>query len=147
MKVSTIFLLAFLPLQAQAQNSGGDVRIGEKLYYDFGCYGCHGYNATMRVPLAGDASAVMQDDALFLAYLRLRADQNPVNPKNTMPNYADRTLSDAQALDIYAYIRSVKDDPAEIADEPIMQKILDAAKAGDRQTEDRTERHASGESQ
>ena len=37
--------------------------------------------------------------------------------------------SDEQALDIYAYIKSVKDDPPEVEDNPVMQQILDAAKA------------------
>ena len=83
----------------------------------------------MRVPLVGDASGIMNSEQLFLTYLRLRADQNPVNPKNSMPNYAVSTLSDEQAVDIYAYLRSLNDDPPELADNPVMQEMLDAAKA------------------
>jgi mono/diheme cytochrome c family protein len=111
-----------------AQDGGGDAEQGVGLFYDFGCYGCHGYNATMRVPLVGDASGIMSNEALFLNYLRLRADQNPTNPKNAMPNYAASTLSDEQARDIYAYIRSIDDDPPEVADIAVMQELLDAAK-------------------
>ena len=107
----------------------GDVEEGGRLYYNFACYSCHGYNATMRVPLVGDASGIMNSEQLFLTYLRLRADQNPVNPKNSMPNYAASTLSDEQALDIYAYLRSLNDVPPELADNPVMQDMLDAAKA------------------
>ena len=125
--IRLIFVLGLLqPVHAQEVN--GDAEKGEQLYYNFACYGCHGYNATMRVPLDGDASGSMSSEALFLNYLRLRAEQNPINPRNTMPNYAAGTLSDEQARDIYAYIRSIDDDPPEVADNPIMQEVLNAAK-------------------
>lgn len=114
---------------AHAQDFSGSVENGELQYYNFGCYGCHGFNATMRVPLVGDASGIMSSPALFLDYLRLRADQNPVNPKNSMPHYSVSTLSDEQALDIYAYIKSIKDDPPKLEDNPVMQEILEAARA------------------
>jgi len=129
MKSLRILLVIVLLQYAHAQDLSGDVEKGEQLYYNFACYSCHGYNATMRVPLVGDASGIMSSEQVFLTYLRLRADQNPVNPKNAMPNYAASTLSDEQALDIYAYIKSVKDDPPEVEDNPVMQQILDAAKA------------------
>jgi len=111
-----------------AQDGSGDAEQGAGLFYDFGCYGCHGYNATMRVPLVGDASGIMSSEALFLNYLRLRADQNPINPKNAMPNYAASTLSNEQARDIYAYIRSIDDEPPEVADIAVMQELLDAVR-------------------
>ncbi len=123
-----LILLLGLLQPACAQDAIGDAATGEQLYYNFSCYGCHGYNATMRVPLNGDASGIMSSETLFLNYLRLRAEQNPVNPRNAMPNYSADTLSDEQARDIYAYIRSVDDDPPQVADNPIMQEILDAAK-------------------
>lgn len=129
MKSLRILLVIVLLQYAHAQDLSGDVEKGEQLYYNFACYSCHGYNATMRTPLVGDASGIMSSEQVFLTYLRLRADQNPVNPKNAMPNYAASTLSDEQALDIYAYIKSVKDDPPEVEDNPVMQQILDAAKA------------------
>ena len=126
----TLFILVFcLPQQAQAQKISGDVEIGEQLFYNYACYSCHGYNATMRVPLVGDASGIMSGESVFLTYLRLRADQNPTNPKNSMPNYSENTLSDAQALDIYAYIKSLKDDPPEVEDIQVMREMLDAVKA------------------
>ena len=122
-------LFVFVLLQnVHAQDPGGNVENGEQLYYNFACYSCHGYNATMRVPLVGDTSGIMSSEQVFLTYLRLRADQNPTNPKNGMPNYAASTLSDEQALAIYAYIKSVKDESPEVEDNPVMQEMLDAAK-------------------
>lgn len=132
MKVLVVIVVLFLMQQAYAEEASGNAQQGEQLYHVFGCHGCHGYNASMRVPLVGDASGIMNSEQLFLTYLRLRADQNPVNPKNSMPNYDAATLSDQQALDIYAYIKSVDDDSPEVEENPVMQEILDAAKARDK---------------
>lgn len=135
MKVSAFIVLIVLSQQVHAQDVSGDAEKGEKLYYNFACYSCHGYNATMRVPLVGDASGIMSSEQLFLSYLRLRADQNPVNPKNSMPNYSANTLSDDQALQIYAYIKSLRDDSPEIEDIPVFVEILESAteKSGNEQ--------------
>lgn len=128
MKILRILFVIGLLQNTHAQDFRGDIEKGEQLYYDFACYSCHGYNATMRVPLVGGASGIMSSEQVFLTYLRLRADQNPINPKNAMPNYAASTLSDEQALDIYAYIRSVKDDPPEVEDIPVFVEMLESAK-------------------
>jgi len=129
MKSLRILFVIVLLQNAHAQDVNGDAEEGKQLYYNFACYSCHGYNATMRVPLIGDASGIMGSESVFLTYLRLRADQNPINPKNSMPNYSVSTLSDEQALDIYAYIKSLKDASPEVEDNPVMQEILDAARA------------------
>ncbi len=129
MKILRLLLLFGLLSQVQAQGVRGDVQKGKLDYYDFGCYGCHGYSAKYRVPLVGDASGVMGDESVFLTYLRLRSEQNPINPANRMPNYDASTLSDEQALNIYAYIKSINDDPPEIVDVAAMKEMLDAAKA------------------
>jgi mono/diheme cytochrome c family protein len=123
----SVALLIACPLTL-AQDPGGDAETGKKLYLDFACYSCHGYNATGRTPLNAKTSGILSSDTLFLTYLRLRADQNPVNPKNTMPNYSANTLSDAQALDIYAYLVSLNDElPASVEDVDVMRQILEAA--------------------
>ena len=123
------FILVFgLLQQVCAQEVSGDPKKGAELFYDFACYSCHGYNATMRVPLVGDTSGIMSNEAVFLNYLRLRADQNPINPKNSMPNYSVSTLNDEQAKDIYAYLVSLKDDPPEIEDIPVFIEMLESAK-------------------
>ncbi len=129
MKILRILFVFVLLQNVHAQDPGGNVEKGAQLYYNFACYSCHGYNATMRVPLVGDTSGIMSSEQVFLTFLRLRADQNPTNPKNAMPNYAASTLSDEQALDIYAYIKSLKDESPELEDNPVMQEMLDAAKA------------------
>lgn len=106
----------------------GDVERGEALYRDFACYSCHGYSAAGRVPLAPSSSGILSRADVFITYLRLRADENPINPKNTMPNYSRETLSDAQAADLYAYITSLAEDVPELEDIPLMEELIDDAK-------------------
>lgn len=113
------------PLYSQETN--GDTERGAQLYYEFACYACHGYNASGRTPLSRETSGILSSEELFIRYLRLRADQNPINPKNSMPNYDVGTLSDAKASDIYAYLVSLQDNTPEIDDIPTMQEIIDAA--------------------
>lgn len=128
MKKFALIMLAAISQIVFAAETSGNAENGKQLYYEFACYSCHGYNATMRVPLVGDASGIMSSEDVFLDYLRLRGDQNPVNPKNTMPNYDASTLSDAQALDIYAYITSLDDASPEVRDIPVFVEILEAAR-------------------
>jgi len=129
MKILRLLLILGLIHQVYAQDVSGDAQKGKQDYYDFGCYGCHGYSAKYRVPLVGDTSGVMSSESVFLTYLRLRSEQNPINPANRMPNYGESSLSDEQALDIYAYIKSIDDDPPELDGVAVMTDMLDAAKA------------------
>ena len=109
-----------------------DIDNGAQLYKEYLCYSCHGYNGTSPIrPLANDLSGIMSSEDLFLTFLRLRADVNSVTATRAMPNYSEAALSDDKARDIYAYVKTFIDEPPEVADDPLMQQILDAAKAKD----------------
>jgi cytochrome c len=97
------------------------------LYYDYGCYGCHGFSGIGRKNLANGVSGILFNETVFLAYLRARADQNPLFPTQSMPNYAEASLPDKDALDIYAYIRTFKDDAPEVDEIPVLKAILQDA--------------------
>ena len=87
----------------------GNAVSGKKLYFDYACYSCHGYNGeTGARPFVPNWPANLATEGSFLAFLRGRANLAPVQPSTSMPNYAAETLTDAQAKDIYAYIRSFK---------------------------------------
>jgi len=138
MKSATRFaLLTLTALTARVE--AADVANGERQYFEFGCYGCHGYNGTGERPLVPAASiGALGNEAVFLRYLRLRADQNPINPKRTMPNYSARTLSDDDARDIYAYLWSLEDSPPPVEDIPALQALLDDARdVAEEETENR----------
>ena len=111
------------PLVADA--GSGDAERGAERYLGNACYTCHGYNGTGMTPLAGRRDGMLSSERLFLTYLRLRADQQPVNPSRDMPHYSESALSDADALDIYAYILSLEDDPPPVDEIPAFRAILE----------------------
>tara|TARA_X000000368_G_C22470865_1_gene467668 strand:- start:12 stop:422 length:411 start_codon:yes stop_codon:yes gene_type:complete len=102
-----------------------DYSEGEKLYLSHGCYSCHGYNGTGRYPLANDISGIMTSEELFTMFLRLRADLNPVSPSNSMPNYSKNVINDSEAKQIYAYIKTFKDNPPKLEEITIFKEMLD----------------------
>lgn len=106
----------------------GDAKQGKELYYQHGCYGCHGYSGIGKRNLANNVSGLMFSEQVFLLYLRARGELNPSLPTQRMPSFSEQVLSNAQALDIYAYIRTFKDTPPEVEDIPVLKAILDGAK-------------------
>ena len=123
------FISLALLLGFSTHAHAGDADAGATVYYEHGCYSCHGYNGTGRTPLANNVSGIMVDEGVFIRFLRQRADRNPILPNNSMPNFGVEALSDEQAKDVYAYIKTLVDDPPEIEEIPTFVKILDAAKA------------------
>ena len=107
----------------------GDAERGKQAYYDYACYGCHGYGGIGRHDIANQSSGVMVNEQVFLLYLRARGNQNPAFSTQTMPHYPASSLSDEDALDIYAYIMTLVDDPPPVEDIPALQGILDDAKS------------------
>ena len=52
-----------------------------------------------------------------------------MQPATSMPNFSASTLSDAQAKDIYAYIRTFRSHaPERVEDIPVFNEILGAAR-------------------
>lgn len=106
----------------------GNAARGRELYYAHGCYGCHGFNGeTGARDLVGTNSALIASEQAFIAFLRLRADQAPLAPSTRMPNYPASALSDRDAKDIYAYIRSFRLNAPDVEDVPTLKKILQSA--------------------
>jgi mono/diheme cytochrome c family protein len=113
-----------------AQESHGDAALGKELFYAHGCYGCHGFNGeTGARDLVGTGSPIVSDEATFLLFLRLRADQAPELPSTSMPNFSVEALSDAEARDIFAYIRTFRLDAPRIEDVATLREILESAEA------------------
>ena len=102
---------------------------GKKLYEAYSCYACHGYNGETGRAFVGNWSANLGTETSFIAFLRGRANVAPVQPSTSMPNFSAATLSDAQAKDIYAYIRTFKSHaPANAEEIPVFNQILGAAR-------------------
>jgi mono/diheme cytochrome c family protein len=106
----------------------GNATAGKKLYYDHGCYACHGYNGeTGARAFVPNWPANLATEGSFMAFLRGRASVAPVQPSTSMPNYPAESLTDAQARDIYAHIRSFKSDVLPLEKIATMSQILAAA--------------------
>ncbi|HEX7081843.1 MAG TPA: cytochrome c [Gammaproteobacteria bacterium] len=115
-------------LPALAQSGAPDPEIGKQLFYEHGCYGCHGFNGETGVrDLVATNSPIIADVDAFITYLRLRGDQAPLLPSTRMPNYPESALSDEEARHIYAYVSSFKLHAPEVEDVPTLQAIIESA--------------------
>ncbi len=112
---------------AQRETAIGDANVGAQLYYDHGCYACHGYSGYGRVDLNNTGSPWLVNEEIFRAFLRARANVAPVLPSTGMPNYPANALSDEGVSDIFAYIRSLPDNQPDSADIPTLRSILESA--------------------
>ena len=118
--------LAHRVTAADPAHSAADAARGKQLYYRHGCYGCHGFNGETGVRrLVG--SPILGAPETFLAYLRLRTDLQPLVPSTRMPSFPASSLSDADALAIYAYVRSFVLHAPDAGRIAALQKIVESA--------------------
>jgi len=92
----------------------GDVKRGESNYAKYGCWECHGYTGQTGTG-AKLVSTVLNANG-FVNYIR--------SPRtNQMPLYSAKVVSDQDAADLYAYIKTFK-KPPEAKDIPLLQQIM-----------------------
>ena len=105
-----------------------DVAKGKALYYNNTCYGCHGFNGqTGARNLVGTNSPILSTPEIFISFLRGRANFAPMIPSTAMPTFPASAISDAQARDIYAYIKTFKLDSPDMKDIPAYAAIQASA--------------------
>jgi len=105
----------------------GNAAAGKALYSTYGCYACHGFNGETGRAFVGRWGNLATEQG-FITFLRGRANVAPLAPSTSMPSFAESALSDKQAKDIYAYIRTFKSSAPELKDIPTLNAIVDAAK-------------------
>jgi mono/diheme cytochrome c family protein len=90
---------SFALISAAAAPAPGDAANGKRLFMGDRCYACHGTQGAG----GGIAGPRLAPNPLpfqgFLMQLR--------HPANRMPPYRGKVLSDAEAADIYAYLKSI----------------------------------------
>jgi len=106
----------------------GNATTGKGLYYGYGCYACHGYNGETGARAFVGRWGNLSTEQGFITFLRGRANVAPVTPSTSMPNFGANSMSDQQAKDIYAYIRTFKSTAPDVKDIPTLSAIVDAAK-------------------
>lgn len=105
----------------------GNAVNGKALYYNYSCYGCHGFNGETGRAFVGNWTNNLASEDNFLKFLRGRANVAPATPSTNMPNFAENTMSDKQAKDIYAYIRSFKSNAPPLQNISTLNEIVKAA--------------------
>ncbi|MGA9882584.1 MAG: cytochrome c [Candidatus Acidiferrales bacterium] len=76
---------------------------GKKLFVSYGCYECHGRAAQ------GGIGPRLGPNPLPLAFI----EKYVRNPTGSMPPYTEKTVSDKDLADIYAYLKSLPAPPKE----------------------------------
>ena len=108
--------------------SAQDVAKGKSLFYNNTCYGCHGFNGqTGARNLVGTGSPILSTPETFVSFLRGRGAFAPMVPSTAMPTFPASAISDAQARDIYAYIKTFKLDSPDVKDIPAYAAIQASA--------------------
>src|SRR5215470_13492724 len=137
-----LVLVLTLPVLVSAQGRGaapagnatpptspvtGNATNGKALYYNYSCYACHGYNGETGRAFVGNWSSNLASEDNFIRFLRGRANVAPLTPSTSMPNFAENTMSDKQAKDIYAYIRTFKAVQPDVKNIPLLNQIVEDA--------------------
>jgi len=116
------------PRSAPTSPVTGSATNGKALYASFGCYACHGFNGeTGARPFVGRWGNLANEQG-FISFLRGRASVAPLVPSTSMPNFSENSVSDKQAKDLYAYIRTFKSSAGDAKDAAALNAILEAAK-------------------
>jgi mono/diheme cytochrome c family protein len=124
---SALFAFPTVPMRAQAPAGAptGDPARGKTMYESFTCYACHGFTGeTGARVLAESRSANLATDTAFMTFLRARANVAPPQPSTSMPNYSAQTLPDAQARDLYAYIKTFRSHAPPVDRIPVFDQII-----------------------
>jgi mono/diheme cytochrome c family protein len=123
-----ILALAAIVSALAGAASAQDVAKGKSLFYNNTCYGCHGFNGqTGARNLVGTNSPILSSPEVFITFLRGRANFAPMIPSTAMPSFPASAISDAQARDIYAYIKTFKLDSPDVKDIPAYAAIQASA--------------------
>lgn len=112
MKIGVFFLAVLLAGAAFGQ-SNGNAENGKRLFLRDGCWECHGY-AGQGASTGARLAATSLTAQGFIRYVR--------RPAGAMPAFVDKTLSDQQLTDIWAYVKTLP-APKPVKDIPLLNKI------------------------
>ena len=107
-----LILVASFAVLACAQSPAGDAKHGKELFLSYACYSCHSFDGH------GGAGARLVpmplNQAGFISFVR---------NAGRMPTYGPKVISDAQLVDIYAYIKTLPTS-RDAKSIPLIQELL-----------------------
>jgi mono/diheme cytochrome c family protein len=107
-----LLLVASCAVLACAQSPAGDAKHGKELFLNYACYSCHSFDGH------GGAGARLVpmplNQAGFISFVR---------NAGRMPTYGPKVISDAQLVDIYAYIKTLPTS-RDAKSIPLIQELL-----------------------
>ncbi len=119
--LGALALLIFVRPSAAAQSAANasksesadaaSVARGKKLFVSYGCYECHGRAAQ------GGVGPRLGPDPLPLSFI----EKYVRHPSGSMPPYTEKTASDQDLTDIYAFLKSLPEPPKE-KDVPLLNE-------------------------
>jgi mono/diheme cytochrome c family protein len=80
----------------------GNAANGKKIYVDYGCYQCHGYEGQG----GGGTRLAPKPRLLFQGFVRYVR-----QPTQAMPPYTAKVVTDQELADIYAFLLTVPEPP------------------------------------
>jgi mono/diheme cytochrome c family protein len=104
----------------------GDAAKGKDLYFAHSCYSCHGYGGETGARRFVGVWGHLGTEQEFITFLRARANVAPENKTTSMPNFPENSLSNANAKDIYAYIRTFRSTGPDWKDIPTLKAIVES---------------------
>ena len=106
---------AAAPALAQGGDApAGNAKTGQQVYKAIGCWECHGTIGQGGAITGPRLAPTALPYAAFLQQLR--------TPQNAMPPYETKILSDADAANIYAFLKSVP-APKSVQDIPLLSNL------------------------
>ena len=114
---------------AQAPAVVGDAANGKALFTAHQCWACHGYNGETGTRLLQENGTFvrrLQTVEGFVSFIRApRPDQAPPAASTlSMPSYGVTSLSDRQAANLLAYIKTFKPTTPPLKDIPLLNQML-----------------------
>jgi mono/diheme cytochrome c family protein len=92
-------------VDAQDKAPAGSSERGKKLYVDYGCYSCHGTHG--QGGERGSGPKIYPNPFPWAGFL-----QQMRKPRQDMPAYIEKWVSDQDVADMYAYLLAIKAAPA-----------------------------------
>jgi mono/diheme cytochrome c family protein len=117
------------PASQTQRDARGNATAGKALYTTHQCWACHGSNGETDVRFIQENGTFirrLQTAEEFVRFIRAPRPNEPppAASSKSMPSYGVASLSDREAADLWAYIRTFKPTQPALKDIPLLNQML-----------------------